>query len=50
MKKICPTCDGEGYVRDSDPESQQPVALECFFCDGKGKIYSELVDGLHTSH
>ena len=43
-KKICPTCHGNGYVTDADPESQQDSHIDCPTCDSQGEISPAVSD------
>jgi len=41
-KKICPTCNGNGYIMDSDGE--QSAAIDCPTCDSQGELSTKETD------
>ena len=39
-KAICPTCDGNGYVKIKDKEDPQETNVhQCWDCDSEGEFY-----------
>ena len=39
-KAICPTCNGNGYVRIKDEEDPRDINVhQCWECDSEGEFY-----------
>ena len=39
-KAICPTCDGNGYVKIKDEEDPRDINIhQCWECDSEGEFY-----------
>ena len=50
-KCICPTCDGNGYIRIAAGDTSKDFrdnsqVHQCWDCDSEGEFYEEIVDDL----
>ena len=46
-KAICPTCNGNGYIKTVLEEGREHIVAQCVTCDSEGEIYvdeSEIVE------
>ena len=43
-KKICPTCHGNGYVPEADPQTPQTAYVDCGTCDSQCEIHTAVTD------
>ena len=44
-KTICPTCNGNGYVKIINDEDREKYIHQCWDCDSEGEFY-ETADNL----
>ena len=45
-KIICPTCQGNGYVRIPYKLAKEEVTAQCGVCDSEGEIDADKVDNV----
>ena len=48
--KICPKCNGNGYVKFSIEEGRMSNVLQCDLCNSEGEVHDKEFDDYFDSH
>ena len=49
-KLICPTCNGNGYVKIINDEDREKYIHQCWDCDSEGEFYETADNLIGDSH
>ena len=51
LKKICPRCSGNGYIRIPNKSVEEPgkeVTVQCTMCNSQGEIDEDKIDSIYV--
>jgi len=50
QNKICPKCNGNGFIKDSIEEGNLPFVADCNLCNSQGDVHDKEFDDYFDSY